>query len=180
MKIVKNSIILSAVLSLNLNAEPAAEAEEKKPIENTANHVITIQESFSKVTGILNSAFVAMAEVKDEETLAILSTKLDDLAKEMLALDGELDETKEASDEDMKVIAAGFVSLSDKVAKQMQAVGKSKLSEEISNKRDMQFMKFMQTVTPIRQKTEAICPPQKLSKYVKEIKAKQAENAKKK
>ena len=178
----KKSVFILAMLVLNLDvvAEPAVVAPVKEQVVEVVKKEFTIKETTSKVIVILEGAFGAMVSVKDDESLKAAKVKLDQLGKEMLALEPQVDATVKPDDKQMKEAAVGFVRMSDRVSKQMEAMMAKKLSAELEEGRQALFMDFLKVSDPLKQKMDALMPPKKLNQFVKEIKAEEAEAAKKK
>ena len=166
------SIILLILIAFNAFADP----DVVVPQGNKAGgkNVVSIEKTFSKVAAVLESAFDARASVKDEQSLAESGVKLENLAKEMLAIEAEVDMAQKPDDKQMRDLAVRFMIMNDKVQKQMKEVGMLGLSQELINARDAQFAKFLKTIEPMAEKTRVLFPPEKLSYLVEQIKAEEA------
>ncbi len=175
MNMMRMSIVLSMLLALGVQADPALAVP--KAGQSSEKKVMAIEVAFAKVTFFLESAFDAMAAVKDDASLATSGAKLEHLAKVMLALEPQIDVNVKPTDAQMRFVAEQFVHMGDKVQKKMRAMAEFKLSEELRVARDEQFTQFLAKVEPVKKKTDALLPPQKLSKFVKAIKAEQAAKA---
>jgi hypothetical protein len=175
MEILKKSMMLLVFFALPVIADPATDVPQVVKSDDAKE--LTIDQTFAQVAEILESAFGAMASVRDDKSLAESGAKLENLAKEMLAIEADVDMTKKPNDKQIKEVALRFLRMEEKVKKQMEEVGKLKLSDEITNGRDEQFMKFMKAVDPMKQKMNTLFPPAKLSYFVDQIKAQDAARA---
>lgn len=171
MNVMKTSILLSVLLVLSVVADPTVE------IPKVDKKEVAIGETITKVAEILESAYGSMASVRDDKSLAESGVKLGNLAKEMLALEPNMDMTKKPNNKITKEVALRFLKMNEKVKKEMEDVKKLKLDDRLVKLRDEQFKTFWETVAPVKKKMNTLFPPGKLAYFITQIKAEEAARA---
>lgn len=168
----KTFILMVAVFGMNAFADPEVVVP---PAENTGgNNAQSVEANFSKMAAVLESAYDAMTSVKDDQSLAKSGVRLENLAKEMLAIEAKVEMDQKPDEKLMRAFAIRFLEMNEKVEKQMNIVRALNLPIEITNARDAQFRIFLDAIEPMKKKTRTLFPPERLSLFVEQIKADEA------